>query len=190
MEMEIVEVSEKQETKEFFPKFQIAKEMHLDKDLWDLENLIATKEQQVGGTTPEETASIIPATECVLMKVESLDTDTSDSDSLLIQKDEKMAEETITPLPEVSLEKSIAPSSEYVAEVKAELSEQRRAGFRFFIQKKTKIIAGISLLILSISAVTFFSGSLLPDDIQKSGKTNIQEGISDIKQKTNDLGSE
>jgi hypothetical protein len=32
-------------------------------------------------------------------------------------------------------------STEHVAEVKTELSEQRKAGFRFFVQKKKKIIA-------------------------------------------------
>lgn len=66
---------------------------------------------------------------------------------------------------------------EYVAEVKTELSEQRRAGFRFFRQKKTKIMAGVSFLIVSISAGILFSSSFLSTDLQKSGKSNIQEVI-------------
>ena len=66
---------------------------------------------------------------------------------------------------------------EHVAEVKTELSEQRRAGFRFFVQKKTKIMAGVSFLIVSISAGVLFSSSFLSTDIQKSGKSNIQEVI-------------
>lgn len=71
---------------------------------------------------------------------------------------------------------AIPATPEYVAEVKAELSEQRRAGFRFFAQKKTKIMAG-SLITLSLVAIALLSSPFLSESIQKSGKTNIQETI-------------
>ena len=56
---------------------------------------------------------------------------------------------------------------EYVAEVKTELSEGRRAGFRFFLQRKSKIIAGVSFVLIS-SIALIFSGSFLSTDIQKA----------------------
>lgn len=66
---------------------------------------------------------------------------------------------------------------EYVAEVKTELSEGRRAGFRFFTQRKTKIMAGISLVVLSVSAITLLSGTFLSNSMQKTGKGNVQETL-------------
>jgi len=80
--------------------------------------------------------------------------------------------ETIT---SEKIPEDILITPEYVAEVKTELSEQRRAGFRFFVQKNTKIMAGVSFLIIAIGV--FFSSSLFSTDIQKSRKSNIQEVI-------------
>ena len=62
---------------------------------------------------------------------------------------------------------------EYVEEVKTDLSEQRRAGFRFLIKQRTKVLAGLSILI-SISIIAMVSNSFLSTTIPK-GKSNIQE---------------
>ncbi|MDD2891845.1 MAG: hypothetical protein PHQ95_02665, partial [Candidatus Gracilibacteria bacterium] len=80
---------------------------------------------------------------------------------------------------EVPSSEAIVITPEYVAEVKTELSEGRRAGFRFFVKNNKKIIAGVGVL-FSISAIALFSSSFFGADIQKSGKSNIQE-VSNIQ---------
>ena len=50
------------------------------------------------------------------------------------------------PSTETVVTEAVSVTPEYVAEVKTELSEGRRAGFRFLVQKKTKIIAGVTVV--------------------------------------------
>lgn len=65
---------------------------------------------------------------------------------------------------------------EYVEEVKTELSEGRRAGFRFFVKNRTKILAGIGV-ISSLSIMAIFSGAFINNNVHKAGKVNIQEEV-------------
>ncbi len=125
--------------------------MDFDNDLIDLEEIVPLNEAQKS-IVSEKTPTIIEEEKIVLVPDEVSNTEVS----------EDRASPIIT--------------QEYVAEVKAELSEGRRAGFRFFVQNKTKIIAGVGVL-FSISAIAMFSGSFLSVDIEKSGKSNIQETI-------------
>jgi len=152
VKLEVTEV-EIVKPKEFFPNFQISGKMDFDNDLIDLEEIVPLNEAQKS-IVSEKTPTIIEEEKIVLVPDEVSNTEVS----------EDRASPIITP--------------EYVAEVKAELSEGRRAGFRFFVQNKTKIIAGIGVL-FSISAIAMFSGSFLSVDIEKSGKSNIQETIVD-----------
>lgn len=181
------------EPKEFFPNFHISDKMDLDADLLDLQDFVTIKEHGEATTVEQEDIiiaeheEIIPVMETVSPEeipedhpsVAQIEETGADMEVAGISLMEPIAE--IIPEAILSEESSdnttVSPTPEYVAEVKTELSEQRRAGFRFFVQKKTKIMAGVSLVVLSISAVALFSGSFLPTDIQKSGKSNIQETI-------------
>lgn len=139
------------EMKEFFPNFHVSDELDLDEDLLDLQDFVTIKEHEP--ITSQETINSIA----------NMD---------LPPVSEAMS--TIT-IPEEISDNIEMITPEYVAEVKTELSENRRAGFRFFIQKKTKIIASVSLVVISALALTLFSDSFLSTDMQKSGKSNIQE---------------
>lgn len=150
------------EPKEFFPNFQISGKMNLDEDLLDFQDFITIKEggestilKEVSNTVTNEEA---PKKEAFLDRSSPLLNEVISEAPLL----------KITPvLSEAFSDNTPDIASGYVAEVKAELSGQRRAGFRFFIQKKTKIIAGISLVVLSITAVALFSDSFLSLDMEK-----------------------
>lgn len=166
------ETMEVMETKEFFPNFQIIDTMNFDEDLLDLQDFITIKEHQ----EPIVSAESILMTETISPEEVSMNTS-----PIIIDEESRVmhAVEIISP-EESNLEIKSAviiseePSNnsiitpEYIAEVKTELSEGRRAGFRFFVQKKTKIMAGIGLVVLSISAIALFSGSFLGENIQKS----------------------
>lgn len=141
------------EMKEFFPNFHVSDQLDLDEDLLDLQDFVTIKEHSPV-TSQEAINSIVN---------DNLPPISEAMPTITIPEEISDNIEMITP--------------EYVAEVKTELSENRRAGFRFFIQKKTKIIAGVSLVVVSALVLTLFSDSLLSTDIQKSGKSNIQETI-------------
>lgn len=131
---------------------------------------ISTTEEAVAIEIAEETINTqIPTEESSIME----DTTTQEEAPIEITPISEVAEENTTP--------TITP--EYVAEVKTELSEQRRGGFRFFAQQKTKIMAGMGI-VLSISAIAFFSTSLLPTGVDKAGKTNIHEVTPPVSEDT------
>lgn len=160
---------EELQSKEFFPKFQISNNSHHKEDLNDLQDFI-TIQDHVQGIIPEKDVTYaigqdLPATAEVSSEENSKE---STGEITLIEDIEEDFSDSMTTDPD------------YVTGVKTELSEKRRGGFRFFIQKKTKIIAWVGL-IFSISAVAFFSRWIFPTDLQENGKTNIQE-IETIKQ--------
>lgn len=179
------------EIQEFFPNFQIMDKMQFDEDLVDLQDFITIKEHEEQ-TTPEEVfivptieESISPIDETLPIDVpeNTISSDTIEENSPVLECKDVKSEGSVLNIVSaeiVSEEPSdtiIVPTQEYVAEVKTELSEQRRAGFRFFVQKKTKIMAGISLVVFSAAAMTLLSHSFLAAWIQKSGKSNIQEVV-------------
>lgn len=180
-----------EEPKEFFPNFHITDGMKLDDDLVDLEDLITIKEHDGDEAQTIDATSIVSiadTTDTATIKEEVLDiVEISENTVPAISAVEEVA--TPSSIESVSTEVSETPSSvgeevintpaaitpEYVAEVKIELSEQRRGGFRFFSQNKTKIVAGFGI-VLSLSVVAFFSNSLMPTDVETIGKSNVQEG--------------
>lgn len=169
-------IPEQVSRKELFPNFHIANELGLDDDILNL-NLdsdgIIKDHEDFPATTKE-------VTQVKMVDVTDSNTDMQEIIEIQIPIAETVNAEEVE-LIDITTENMIANppviTPEYVAEVKTELSEQRRAGFRFFRQKKTKIMAGVSFLIVSISAGILFSSSFLSTDLQKSGKSNIQEVI-------------
>ena len=184
---EVVEATT--EPKEFFPKFHITDTLNLDEDLQDLNMIKEHEEPGVIENKPvvaeiiEEEITVIPEireeTISTSSDMETIETKTptiSNKENTIIH--EELPQEAVTTeVPSEASSENTTPAitPEYVAEVKTELSENRRAGFRFFIQHKTKILAGVSFVAISGLAMTFFSDSLFSTRVQQSGKTNIQE---------------
>lgn len=173
--------------KEFFPNFQVSGKFDLEEDLLSLgEPLYINK---IAEPVVSEEFTLSPSPEDTQMEEIEVAPVSLEEEALSVPE-EITKTEAITPLQEESLEEIVVidvpketlheeiiqdVTPEYVREVKADLSEGRRAGFRFFVQKKTKIIAGVGAVLLSLSAIAFFSGSLFLSDVEKSGKSNIQE---------------
>ncbi len=157
------------EIKEFFPNFQITDTINLDEDLLDLQDSITIKDHQ----KPIINKEAILITEEISPIEVSTDTFSpiSNVENIIVQdiaeiSPKESSTETISVSEESTDTGIITP--EYVAEVKMELSEGRRAGFRFFLQKKTKILAGAGIVVLSLSAIALFSGAFFQTDVQKS----------------------
>lgn len=127
------------EIKEFFPNFQITDTMNLDEDLLDLQDFVTIKDHQ---KPIIDTGSILITEEISPIEVSVEASPVSSGESIIIQEitDISPVESSSEILSEES-SNNIVVTPEYVAEVKTELSEARRAGFRFFLQKKTKIMA-------------------------------------------------
>lgn len=201
----VEEVSKTLETKELFPNFQLSHKMDFEDDGLGLQDLITVKEKDEAITVPEETTSIhqkeVIAPELheeALVTIEptvsSIEISTDTPSTILSQESNIIPEMTDTSISEPVLETTMetAPSEEssndapitvnpeYVAEVKTELSEGRRAGFRFFTQKKTKIMAGVSFLVISAVTLTLFSNSFFSPSI----KTNVQENVKNTDSET------
>lgn len=193
------------ESKEFFPNFQIARTVDIDMDLTDLQDMVTIEEGQQESAVSQESPSLV-IEETAIQEPAVIHPEkaaTEDIVSVHSEKTEAVQDTTPVPAEKSSIEEipeiiateeptknNTVITPEYVAEVKTELSEQRRAGFRFFTQKKTKIMAGMSLVILSISAVALFSGSLLSTDIQKSGKSDIHGTIENTAPEVEDSNAE
>ena len=171
-------------TKELFPNFHIANDLRIDEGLLDMQDTLTIDEGEKAVSSEKETIlegdkEIVSEAEIPFQKEETEEITAVVS----IEETEDSQKTEEAPVTEIVSAESPAEepspislsSAEYVAEVKTELSEQRRAGFRFFMHKKTKILAGVSFVLLSVSAMAFFSGSLFSIDMQKSGKSNIQE---------------
>lgn len=127
------------ETKEFFPNFQITDTMDLDKDLLDLQDFVTIKDHQ---ESIIDTVSILITKEISPIEISVEASPISSEESIIIQEitDISPVESSAEILSEES-SNNVIFTPEYVAEVKTELSEGRRAGFRFFLQRKTKIMA-------------------------------------------------
>ena len=178
------EVSKTMETKELFPNFHISDKMNFDEEILGIQNITET-ENGSKTETGEKIEDTIMDGEPVFVKdavspeeKPSNDSPVSDKTEEVMetqagadifeQKPEVEAMEETTVSADDAVDSTVVPTPEYVAEIKTELSGQRRAGFRFFAQKKTKILAGLGLAVLSISAVVLFSDSFFLMDLQKS----------------------
>lgn len=173
------ELPQTTETKEFFPNFQISNQLDLDDDLLGLDDIITEQGQSI---IPQEKSILTTNnTSEVISDMEPL-TDTNKESIISSEIKETISEvakpstDTIAKIPS---NEAMVITPEYVAEVKTELSEGRRAGFRFFVKNNKKIVAGVGVL-FSISAIALFSSSFFGADIQQSGKSNIQE-VSNVQ---------
>ncbi len=170
------------EPKELFPNFRIANTVQLDDDLLDFQDIITSDTLEASGEVSNaEPVNVIPEVP-VLVIEESV---VKDEQEIVVQSaiEEDAAWEDTIPA-EVAHTETIDVTPEYVAEVKTELSEGRRAGFRFLMQKKTKIIAGLTI-VFSLSFIAMISGWLFQGDVSTTGKTNVQE--TNNVQKTNNV---
>jgi hypothetical protein len=150
----IKENIENETPKEFFPNFHISNEMDIDADLFNIENNIPVSSENSTSIIYQQPTNIIeniPVTqEIIEIEVPVIETKSKEiEDTVEISTTDNINTSETVPTKEVVSEKTIPENisdtpvitSEYVAEVKTELSEQRRAGFRFFVQKNTKIMA-------------------------------------------------
>ncbi len=151
------------ELKEFFPKFKVMDDLNMD-DLIDLGDVVPEKQERdtpisaiekpvqiaeeiptITDTTPEEITPIEETSQAVsgLEIEESVVPIEEVMEEVVIAPEEAIVkEEALIQTPIESTPDATTPiTKEYVAEVKTELSENRRAGFRFFLQKKTKVLA-------------------------------------------------
>ncbi|MDD2892277.1 MAG: hypothetical protein PHQ95_04920, partial [Candidatus Gracilibacteria bacterium] len=134
------EIPQATETKEFFPNFQISSQLDLDDDLLGLDDIITEQGQSI---IPQEKSTLTTNnTSEVISDMEPL-TDTNKESIISSNAEEETISEVTTPstdtLTEVPSSEAIVITPEYVAEVKTELSEGRRAGFRFFVKNNKKI---------------------------------------------------
>ncbi|MDD2892182.1 MAG: hypothetical protein PHQ95_04405, partial [Candidatus Gracilibacteria bacterium] len=133
------ELPQTTETKEFFPNFQISSQLDLDDDLLGLDDIITEQGQSI---IPQEKSTLTTNnTSEVISDMEPL-TDTNKENIISSDIEEKTITEITPPtdtITEVPSSEAIVITPEYVAEVKTELSEGRRAGFRFFVKNNKKI---------------------------------------------------
>lgn len=161
----LIEEEKKEEaSKEFFPNFHISDQIGIDDDLLDINKDTSPKEH-INVPILEENTPTINKQPSSVLEIINIPV------SAIVSENEVPENAASEIIPETSPNNTIV-TPEYVTEVKIELSEQRRAGFRFFAQKKIKIIAWISFLIFSVSTIVLFP--VLPD-VEKSWKSNIQE---------------
>lgn len=167
--------------KELFPNLQISNAMSLDEDLLDLRGIISTDKEEDILPSQEVFTESVSVDEVVLPSASETQNDTeviaqeNETETIVISEQERGGTQV-----GVATDVATVVTPEYVAEVKTELSERRRAGFRFFVKNKTKILAGMGI-VFSLSVVAIFSGSFMATDVQKTGKTNIQEEIKNTK---------
>lgn len=141
-----------EEPKEFFPGLHLMEEFNFSDDTLKFEDapkIKAIKPAEIMTVMREITASEIIK-------------------SPTIEEVTPVVTPIITPL------ETTPVSSEYVEQVKNELSEERPGGLRFFAKKKSLAFAGIGVCILSIGA--FFMSNQL-GSITPAGKTNVNEVV-------------
>ena len=196
-EKEHAEIEVIEEPKEVFPNLHVSLAMNLEDDLLEFQDIItdndtATRTSNLDTKTVlieviseiEETSSEIITTEAVGV---AENTETIKWEILINPKVSelpsvpKSSSEALFAAPEI-----VAITPAYIAEVKTELSEGRRAGFRFFVQQKTKIIAWVGI-VSSLALIAVFSGSLLGSDIPKTGKTNVQEQANNTQTEASNI---
>lgn len=128
--------------REFFP------ELHLSEDFSLLDDDLGVENNSLIIAEKSKTADLEKTAETAEAKETAEATNESDIPVLPPQMDvTETSSENIKPV-EMAEEKNenAVPdtiTNEYREEVKTELSEKRRAGFRFFAQKKVKILAGL-----------------------------------------------
>lgn len=154
------------EPKEVFPNFRISNTLGLDDDLIDFQDVISSDTlevpKEIWAMQWTEIETEVPA----LIPEENI-----------VKHEEAMVQDAVleeAPSTETVVTEAVSVTPEYVAEVKTELSEGRRAGFRFLVQKKTKIIAGVTV-VFSLWLIAIIWTSLFSTDVHKTGKSNIQE---------------
>lgn len=153
--------------KELFPNLHTRKIDDIDEDLLDLKEIIGTDSSildtnittQAQQIDTQSTPIIVVAEEESSGAVHAIQESTITWDGCQIEIWNR--ETTI-----------ITPA--YVEEIKTDLSQERRAGLRFLVKNKHKIMAGIGI-VFSLSIIAIFSGTMIWTEIQKSWKTNILE---------------
>lgn len=169
--------SETTEIKELFPNFHLSGAMGPEEDLLDFQDIIKSHEQEVLEDVQKTNPSIIAQMMAPSEEIpSSSDIEIVEENTPVITSEETPLSVTVDiPMEALIQETSIVPENsdtpeftqEYIAEVKTELSEGRRAGFRFFVQKNTKILTGVGI-VLSLSALTMFTGSFFSADMGRS----------------------
>lgn len=156
------------EPKELFPNFRISSTVQLDDDLLDFQDVITSNTFEAPAEALPKQSVALDVEVPLTIQEESVSQDEEKATIQEVVSEDVVNTETIEPTETVSI------TPEYVAEIKTELSEGRRAGFRFLMQKKTKIIAGMTV-VFSLSLIAIISGSLFSNDVHKTGKSNVQE---------------
>lgn len=159
-----------EEKKEFFPSLNLMEDFSISDDLLGIKDMsIKTEEPAVTPTIIEEEivqqAEEVIETPSVIVEESQTIAETTDIEPET-QEVVTMIEERVPTTPE---------KAEYVQEVKNELSEQRKWGFRFFAKKKASVLAWIGI-ITTFSLIGLFSAGFFSTAVP-SGKSNIQEAV-------------
>lgn len=140
--------------KEFFPKLQSLNLVDFSESVDIISDSLPTIEAVQITETPLVTSVSTP------VEVVKEEVKTQEIESVILTEEPKNEIED-TPIPETLVTEETIPQEEsltilpteevahdkdYVEEVKTELSSQRKAGFRFFMEKKTKILAGVGII--------------------------------------------
>lgn len=170
-----------EEAKEFFPSLNLMEDFSISDDLLGIEDMsvktetvtpIIMEEVIVQKEEIAETPSVITEESQVVIETASIEEVVQE---IGVVTEEQEMVETKDVKEEIS---SLSMPTTYVQEVKNELSEQRKWGFRFFAKKKASVLAWIGI-ITTFSLIGLFSAGFFSTAVP-SGKSNIQEAVQPI----------
>ncbi|MDP2103710.1 MAG: hypothetical protein Q8K26_02200, partial [Candidatus Gracilibacteria bacterium] len=146
------------EAKEFFPSLNLMEDFSISDELLGIEDMSVKK---------TETVTIAPAV--------------VEDEVVQPTPVEEVAQEEIVQEMAVITEEQVSVQTEevsHVEEVKNELSEQRKGGFRFFANKKVSVLAGVGI-VTTFSLIGLFSAGFFSSAVPV-GKSNIQEAVQPV----------
>lgn len=143
------------ETKEFFPSLNLMEDFSISDELLGIEDM-SVKTETVAPVVVEEVA----------VQTEEV----AEAPSMIIEEIAQEVAVVTEELPSV-----ISEEIGHVEEVKNELSEQRKWGFRFFANKKVSVLAWVGI-ITTFSLIGLFGAGFFSSAVP-TGKSNIQEAV-------------
>lgn len=170
-----------EEAKEFFPSLNLMEDFNISDDLLGIEDM-SIKAETVAPAIVEEVAvqtEEIAETPSVIIEESQAVIETAPIEEVA-QEMAAVNEEQEMVLSEDAKEEisSLSMPVAHVEEVKNELSEQRKWGFRFFANKKASVLAWIGI-VTTFSLIGLFGAGFFSSAVP-TGKSNIQEAVQPV----------